>query len=634
MSAFVQDAVQGAKHSPRWWDESVTEPHHAVMGAARKFLEGPRRAKLRALERLYDDAIASADVAKILGFSNEVIQRIPIARSALDTVHNRIAKDRPRPQFVTENGNWLAEQKAELQTTWCDGQFEQLEIYQKGSEVLKDAGMYGTGALKTTHVEGELVSEIVWIGDLHVPAREERCRAVRTLYQTIPMDVEQACRMYPDCEAAIRGCAKHKDDESDDESDELEVPDLVLIVEAWHLPEGCAYDDEGKEYIVGGRHVVCCEGATLSDESWERKRFPFDFVHWRSRPRRFFGLGVIESVAPAHIDANELADSIGASYELMTPGIMAMKGSINPKRQTNEIGRVIEYTGTPPMPWVPPPVDPLVLQREQMLESRGFEGEGISRMAAKSETPSGMKSGAALMTHADIETERFALLSRAYEDFYVGVAKTLIATAEDICNDEELSKTKKLRVLGGRKMVEAIEYQEARLDEGEFVIRVWPVSQLAQTPQGRLEQVDLLRQIGVLTDPDDIRGLLDMPDLDRANSLALSGRDLCNKMISNALRGKEFDAHPYMPLDYMMQRATQEHALAMIKGAPDEALQDLRSLIGLTQTLIERKKREDAAAVAANAPPPGMPPGVPPMVPPMGPPPPPPGMPPDIGIAA
>jgi hypothetical protein len=645
-TSTAAEATSTAKAHRRWWPEGVTEPHIAVIESARRFLNGRRRNRLRALEKLYDETVADASVAAMFGFTEKTLQRIPLARSAVDTLHNRIGKDRPRAWFVANNGDWHAKMRAEEQTTWCDGMFEKLEIYRKGAEILKDAMILGTGAGKTASYNGDPCFEQVWIGDLHVDPLEERHRCVRTLYQTIPIDREQLIEMYPDCEEAIRNADPWVDDvqEEDDDCD-AEIADLVLCVEAWHLPSGSEVDEKGEKYRTGGRHVVCVSSGTLYDEEWCREAFPFDFLHYRTRPRKFWGLGVVESLAAAHIDANELAEAIGEAYEYAMPGMLAAKGTLNIKRITNEIGRVITYEGVPPQPWVPPPIDLMYLQREAQLEQRSLDGEGISTMSSRGQKPVGLNSGTAIMTQQDVETERFALINRNYEDFYVAVAKNLVCVAEEIVADEEIDSREKLRVLGGRKIVEALTYEDSRLGEGEYVIRCWPVSQLAQTPQGRLEQVDLLRQIGVITDPDDIRSLLDWPDLDRMNSLALSGRELCDKMIANALRGKDFDVHPYMPLDYMMTRATQNRALAELDGAPPDALTDLDALIGLTATLIRRR---DAAAApppapmgpANGPPPPALPPdpmgGMPmdPMAP-MGPPPLPPEMPPaPPGIAA
>lgn len=642
VAANVDEAIStAAKSHRRWWPKSVTEPHCAVIDSARRFLNGRRRNRLRALEKLYDETIADATVASMFGFTESTLNRIPLARSAVDTLHNRIGKDRPRPWFVAENGDWYAKQKGELQTTWCDGIFEKLAIYVKGAEVLKDSMVYGTGAAKVHSQYGEPCFEQVWIGDLHVDQREEKNRCVRTLYQTIPIDRETLIELYPDCEEQIRSADPWKDDDEDEPSDEdAEVADLVLCVEAWHLPSGCSYAEDGTKMHTGGRHVVCVSTGTLYDEEWCREDFPFVFLHYRTRPRKFWGLGVVESLAAAHIDANELADAIGESYEYAMPGMMVQKGSMNVKRVTNEVGRVLEYEGTPPMPWAPPPIDDMYLQRESQLEQRGYQGEGISQLSAQSEKPAGLNSGKAILTHQDIETERFALVSRHYEDFYVTVAKHLVAIAEEIVADEEIDSAEKLRVLGGRKTVEALTYEDVALEQGTYVIRCWPVSQLAQTPQGRLEQVDLLRQIGVITDPDDIRSLLDWPDLDRVNSLALAGRELCDKMIANALRGKPFEVDPYMPLEYMMTRAVQNRALARLDGAPQGALSALDRLIGMTSTLLQRMAPPPAPQAANGPPMPpmdpamGMPP-VDPMAPPMGPPMLPPDMPPaPPGIAA
>jgi hypothetical protein len=124
-----------------------------------------------------------------------------------------------------------------------------------------------------------------------------------------------------------------------------------------------------------------------------------------------------------------------------------------------------------------------------------------------------------------------------------------------------------------------------------------------------------------LTDPSDARELLEFPDLDRFNSVESAGRDLVEKTIAEALRGKSVTAHPLMPLDYAIRKGTLEHDLAELQGAPESALQRLRDFIAFAESLGAEAEEAAANTAAAQQPagpampggpmPPGMPPGGP-----------------------
>lgn len=266
---------------------------------------------------------------------------------------------------------------------------------------------------------------------------------------------------------------------------------------------------------------------------------------------------------------------------------------------------------------------------------RLYQNFGISQLSAQGQKPAGLNSGKALMVHQDIESERFYAQAKALENWYVGAAKQLLALADEIANDETIEDKSNLDIHGtprrGSKDLQEVKYMDAMLGDRPHVVRVFPVSSLATSPQGRLQQVADLMQLGILSDPNDARELLEFPDLERFNSVESAGRDLVEQTIGEALRGKAVTAHPLMPLDYAIRKGTLEHDLAELQGADEKALQCLRDFIAMAETLMTMAAPPAAASMPAG---PAAPPmadpnagGMPPM--PMEAP-----MPPDMGMAS
>lgn len=604
----------------RWWAEGFKKPARTIHGIVKRLAEDGRRKKYDALESIYAEAVMSPSISNMIGSvfghgAHGVWQRTPVIRSAIDTQANRLFRARPRPRPTPKDGDWNVEQRARLLDTWLDGNFERLGMHDAlARRVGLDGLILGIGAIKGFGRDGAPVLERVWPGDLHVDKREEKYGCVRTLYQSTAVDREVLIEAYPDFEAEILDAPEY-DDPTDADGDQNEASDLVEVIEAWRLPSG--RDDEG--YCTGGIHYITIDGrgndanGTIlnpDDTDWDRETFPFAFFRYRDRPRSFWGLGIAETSACMQADLNNLDEVLSEAYYLMTPGILAHTGSIPKKTFTNEVGKVIEYEGVAPVPWVPPAVSPDFLQRGDSLEQRIYRMEGISLMSSQSMKPSGLDSGAALTAHEDIEAERHALPGQAYEQLFVDAANLLIDVANDIAKDESIPDKKKLCVLGGRELLEEIDFADAQLDRDEYVLRVWPVSRLSRSLTGQLEEVSRMAEMGAISDPDDILEMLNLPDLERSTSLRLGGRRLVRKIVDNCLRGKEAVIHPYLPLDYLVKHATEVRADAELKGAPDSALESLNTLIGAA---IDEQKKAIAATTPPMPPAPAMPPA--PMMP-------------------
>ena len=75
-------------------------------------------------------------------------------------------------------------------------------------------------------------------------------------------------------------------------------------------------------------------------------------------------------------------------------------------------------------------------QQLQRLIDYAYQVTGISSLAASSQKPQGINSGAALREYDDLQTDRFAAISRRYDLMYVDLAYKIIDLAKDIAKEE------------------------------------------------------------------------------------------------------------------------------------------------------------------------------------------------------
>jgi hypothetical protein len=615
-------------NTAEWWKLEGSDLHTVVVAAATDAQQHEERTNdLVAWRDLYVDAARDDWASR--GLFRDRRARNNVIQNATDTVHAKLSKSRTRPWIVTANGDWKARYRAKQSTLWLDGQFERLKMYELGDAVLHDSAIFGDGVGKFYTRHGKPHAEIVWCGDLFVDRREERYRCVRTLYQVAGYDRGVLCAMYPKHREAILAAKKYDDPLAP--TARTGPADLVLIVEAWRLPDGP--DDPG-------RHCICIDKATILDEKWERDTFPFEFLHWSRDPLRFWGVGLVERMSGTQAELNLMTSTIEEAFRRCPPASIWIEASsqVDTKRISNLPWEVHTFTGSqPPIMMTPGAIAADFSAREEVVMQRLYQNFGISQLSAQGQKPAGLNSGKALMVHQDIESERFYVQAKALEQWYVGAAKQLLVLADEIANDKTIEDKSGLDIHGtprrGSKDLEEVKYMDAMLGDRPHVVRVFPVSSLATSPQGRLQQVADLMQLGILTDPNDARELLEFPDLERFNSVESAGRDLVEKMIGECLRGKATAPHPLIPLDYAIRKGTLEHDLAELQGAGEKELQALRDFIAMAETLMTMAAAEEQAAASQSAGP-----AAPPMADPMmggaAPPMPMGAPPPDMGIAS
>src|SRR5690606_31656282 len=151
-------------------------------------------------------------------------------------------------------------------------------------------------------------------------------------------------------------------------------------------------------------------------------------------------------------------------------------------------------------------------------------------------------------------------------------------------------------------------YTDCSLGENYYEIRVYQVSALASSPQGKLQQLQEMMQAGMIT-PAQARRQYDFPDLDRDNAVELAREDISQKVIDAALDGRVISPNPYMDLEYLVRQGWKTHALAQLQGAdPDTDLVVLTDVIGAAQDLLVKQaaeaQKKAAEMQAAAAPPP------------------------------
>lgn len=613
---YNQKNDRGLKIKSKWWAEPA-DKHSHIAGLIKKIKQNQQYRSTNYLKfaRLYSNMEIQSLAGGMFNRSNEsgnlLGNRVTynVIKSCIDTASSKIAKSKPRPFFLTEEGSWDLQQRAKKQTQFFQGQFEKMgqgsgedrSFWGLGRQCFVDACIFGTGAV---HIfpdpdSGEVYAERVFIDELLVDDAEGRYRNPRQMHRVKLVHREVLYDLFPDSKsrAAIEACPSGLQGDMDSKSS----ADMVELRESWHLPSGKDAKD--------GNYVVSIDNATLRDVSYEKSYFPFLFQRWSLQPLGFYGRGLAEELIGIQLEINKTLRNIQLSQHLVAvPQVwMDVSSKIPGKKINNEIGGIKYYRNTPPIFMTPQAMSGEVYSHLETLYRKAYEITGISMMSATSQKPSGLDSGKAIREYKDIQTERFALVENMYEDFFMDATYMVQDILRDLVND---GKNPLVRVKDG-SFSEELKYKDVDIPDDKVAVRAYPTNFLPSTPAGKFQTVQEMVQAGFYSQEEAL-DLLDFPDLSKVNKIKMGSRDAVIKTIEYNVKnsGKDYiSPDPRMNLQFASEM-TQSYILAgLAESMPEDKLDVLRKFADHVEALVEQMQ-PPAPEMPMEAPPaPGM--GVP-----------------------
>jgi hypothetical protein len=517
--------------------------------------------------------------------SNRVTMNV--VQSMIDTVVSKITKNKPRPMFLTDGGDWSLQRKAKKLTQFIEGQFYSTDFYAKSAVAFLHACIFGTGALKIFRSGSEIKCEHVFIDEIVVDDEEAIYGQPRQMHQRKWIHREILKQMFPGKakQYAIDVVGKPTEDYMQPQSSDVVQSEMIQVIESWHLPSGKDADD--------GRHTITIENCTLLDEPYEKDYFPFVFFRWGLRPLGFFGQGISEQLQGLQLEINKILRTIQVSMHLVSiPKIFVEASSkIVTAHLNNKIGGIIKYAGIKPEPGQLGIIPPELFSHLDRLYGRCYEVIGVSQLAATSAKPAGLNSGKALRMYNDIETERFMSVGMRYEQAFLEAAKQFIDLAREIEDTEEDGLKVKVK---GDKFMKTIKWKEVDIDDDKYLMQMFPTNALSKDPSSRLQEVQELMQAGMIGKENGMK-LLNFPDLEAFYNMENAGIEDIERQIEMMIDDGDYQSpEPYQNLPLGIQKMQQAYLMYRAQGAPDERLELFRRWISDADDLM---KSAQAAAM-------------------------------------
>lgn len=577
------------EHDRKWWTLSKDEMPSAINGVTKFLHDHQSRRETQNLisARLYGNlsimGLNGLTYSKVASVQNSLKERISynVCQSVVDTLAAKIAKNKPKPLFLTSGADYKLQRKAKKLDKFTEGIFYENEAYKLGPRVFRDSCIFDAGLVHVFNHFGRVKYERVIPMEIYVDEVEAFYGEPRQLHWVKNVDRAVLIDMFPEKKAKILATASATPDNLGGYEN---VSDVVTVRGSWHLPSGPDAKD--------GMHVITTISDLLDSYDWNKPYFPFAFLKYSDRQFGFWGQGLVEQIQNIQLEINKLLWVVQRSMHLAGSFKLLLENSskIIKEHLNNDIGAIITYTGQPPTYVTPPIVQPEVYQHLLTLKNAAYEQAGISQLSAASQKPAGLNSGKALREYNDIETDRFMVTGQAYERFFLDLAKLTIATAEDIYADTKEYKVK----VPGKKFIETIDWKDVDLDEDEYVMKLYPVSSLPSTPEGRLQTVQEFAQAGFIS-PRTARKLLDFPDLEQVEDLANSQEDYLHEILEKIVEEGIYTApEPYDDLQLAQELALEYYSQGKCAGLEEEKLDLLRQFI---DQINEMKSAAQAAAL-------------------------------------
>ncbi len=611
-----------ARSSVPWWSRKSTEPPHLKLISLITEIRSKQATRYNNIRR-FVECYEYANFDGVLGMSNAIqpIQaerlKFNIAKNAIDTMHALLMAPKVAPMLLTDGGNWTQRNRAKEATQALEGLFAEQHFDDAEEDIVRDGLVAGCGFLREHAVldVDEMTAEIrlsrLLPEDVVVDEAEGRYMRPPCIYVRTMVDRYKLLDEYggPDKDlygsandrrTAIRKVAAGHICADDSPSPEATNEDQVEVWEAWHLPSGCDADD--------GRYTVAIQNATLYDVEWERESFPVAVYRPTKAHRGFWGLTEMRDAMGAQREYAKVTEKLQRAHKKMGGShFIVSKGAANPRAITSDQGTIVEVNDINAIKdFQPTPANPQTYQYRENIADDLIRYMGLSTQTSRMEVPTGLDgaSGKALQSFQDTESKRLVLKHRARERFVCDVASIVLESAAALIKAGYTIKTR-YPDKHGYNDLDWKDFVDIVSDKRKYMVRVFPVGMLSQTPSAKFAQVDALLQRQVIT-VEQFKRLIGLPDFEAESDVDCADYEIIDKNLDTiAAKGERIVVQPFDDFKAIIERGAKFYNYLRRCGCPENRLELVRQYIEDAQHFLQ-----DTAPPPAP-PMPAMPPGAP-----------------------
>jgi uncharacterized membrane protein YuzA (DUF378 family) len=520
-----------------------------------------------------------------------------LVQACTDTLTSRLSQARPQPKFLTDNADYKQRHLAQRLNQFMLGEFYQTKSYEKATKALRDCIVMGCGVLKVYEGDnGKVAVDRVLVTDLFVDENDCINGNPQQMIQLKLCDRDRLMANSPQkAKDIIANTPQSYPDNSPDSG--RTTADQVMAAEGWKLASG---DDPKAEGYKPGRHTIATTQGTILDEEYHKTKFPFVFMQYSDPFIGFFGQGLATQLFGTQLTLNRILYTIARAITLVgVPRIfLEQSAKVVKAHNNNEVGVIITYSGTKPSYEVAPCNAPELYSERDKLIQYGFQQCGVSAMQATSQKPEGLNSGAAIRSYDDISTDRFAELSKKYDNVFIDLAYLIADTAKDIAERDGKYQT----VYPNKDGTKEIDLPAMKFLKNPFVIQCFTESSLPRSPAGRMQTITDLVQAGMLSLKEGRRLMRTPQDLEQNEQLDNASEERIFQMLDSIVEdGKYIEPDQFVDLNVATTLTVQYINLYLAANLEESKADQLRDFYTQVRALKSAMMPPPPAAIMPTA---------------------------------
>ena len=472
---------------------------------------------------------------------DSIVPKLNIIKSAVDAVVSKISTAHCRPFVNTVKGSFKTIQICKQLQVFFDYYFDEKNVSAKITEALRDACIFDSGYIYLDEVNGDIKVVEPW----NVYTRQREKNEYRSAYIEFPNISTDTLK-----------------DEDFDLLNNSEKKSIYVTI-------GYFYDARTQTKATLINRQIRDISPLQSDI------IPLVSIFYTMPIVGNTTLSIADMLKGIQIEIDELMKRI-SDASVLNPAqtiLLANASNIKVGQLNNKVGNIVQYNAQNPSGAGVDVVTPEFISSQYItlldnLIEKAYNMVGISQLSAQGKKPSGLDSGVALATQADIESDRFQILLDQYIRTFTDLAKVVVKVFE--ANKDIIKPNRyNLRLTWGD--VEK-EYDKMR-------IQFSAADNLSKDPSEKLKQLQTLAQAGIIP-ATQIASLLELPDINRGYSVANNAWNACQTLIDQCIYEDKYEVPDYVPFQMLKEQiVNMQLSLRTAQGSENGNEEDIRRLI-------------------------------------------------------
>ena len=472
---------------------------------------------------------------------DSVVPKLNVVKSAIDAVVSKISTAHCRPFVNTVKGSFKTIQICKQLQVFFDYYFDEKNVQSKITEALRDACIFDSGYLYLDEINGDIKVVEPW----NVYTRQREKNEFRSVYVEFPNASVDSLK-----------------DEDFEFLNSGEKKGLYVTI-------GYFYDARSKTKATLVNRQIRDISSLKSDT------IPVCPIYYTMPIVGNTTLSIADMLKGIQVEIDELMMRI-SDASVLNPAqtiLLANASNIKVSQLNNKVGNVVQYNSQNPSGAGVDVVTPEFISSQYItlldnLIEKAYNMVGISQLSAQGKKPSGLDSGVALATQADIESDRFQVLLDQYIRTFTELAKIVVKVFEA---NKDIIKPNRYNL--------KLTWSDVEKEYDKMRIQFSAADNLSKDPSEKLKQLQTLAQAGIIP-ATQIASLLELPDINRGYSVANNAWNACQTLIDQCIYEDKYEIPDYVPFQMLKEQiVNMQLSLRTAQGSESGNEDDIKRLI-------------------------------------------------------